>query len=449
MKGLIIRIMTEIVFRAALAAAAGATLALASASAALAQPVLLLPEAVFDGETERLHQSWGVLIAEGRIAAAGPASEIETPAGTQRRELPGQTLLPGLIDLHSHVLLHPYDETSWNDQVLRESVAERSIRAANHLRATLENGFTTLRDLGSEGAGYADIGVRQALEKGVISGPRLLVSGPAIVATGSYGPKGFHEGVTVPLGAHQADGHDDLLAEVRRQIGGGVDWVKVYADYRWGPNGEARPTFSVEELKLIVETAASSGRPVVAHAATAEGMRRAIAAGVRTIEHGDGATREIFASMRRAGVAWCPTLAAGEAIARYRGWDGRAETAPARVTEQRRAFRAALDAGVTLCLGSDVGVFDHGDNAWEAELMVAYGASEIQTLRAATSVNARLLGMENEIGRVAPGLAADLVAVNGDPLADIAALREVRFVMQDGKGRAGLQARNTGEHKKF
>ena len=398
-----------------------------------AQPLLLLPDAVFDGETGELHRGWAVLVEEGRIVAAAPEDEIASPVGAARRPMPGLTLLPGLIDAHSHVLLHPYDETSWNDQVLRESVAERSIRAANHLRATLFAGFTTLRDLGSEGAGYADIGIRQALAKGVAPGPRLLVAGPAIVATGSYGPKGFHDGVVVPLGARQADGHGALIAEVRRQIGGGVDWVKVYADYRWGPDGEARPTFSVDELKLIVATAASSGRAVVAHAATAEGMRRAIAAGVETIEHGDGADRDLFRAMRRAGVAWCPTLAAGEAIARYRGWDGRAATAPPGVRQQQTAFRAALAAGVTLCLGSDVGVFDHGDNAWEAELMVAYGASPLQTLRAATSVNARILHLQDEIGRVAPGLVADLIAVPGDPLTDISALRDVRFVMQAGE----------------
>jgi imidazolonepropionase-like amidohydrolase len=202
--------------------------------------------------------------------------------------------MPGMIEGHSHILLHPYNEVSWNDQVLKESQAERVIRAANHAKANLMAGFTTIRDLGSEGAGYADVGVKQSIEKGIIPGPRMLVAGPAIVATGSYGPKGFAPHVKVPLGANEADGIDALIREVRRQIGGGADIIKVYADYRWGPNGEAMPTFTQEELEIIVDVASSSGRPVVAHAATAEGMRRAAMAGVQTIEHGDGGTPEVF-----------------------------------------------------------------------------------------------------------------------------------------------------------
>lgn len=306
-------------------------------------------------------------------------------------------------------------------------------RAVNHLHATLLAGFTTLRDLGSEGAGYADVGLKQALEKEVIPGPRLIVAGPAIVATGAYGPKGFHEGVSVPLGAVAVDGHDALIAEVRRQIGGGADWVKVYADYRWGPDGEARPTFSVDELKLIVETARSSGRPVVAHAATDEGMRRAVEAGAQTIEHGDAGSLETYRLMARRGVAICPTLGAVEAISRYQGWDGAEETAPARIKTKREQMARILRAGAPLCNGSDVGVFDHGDNAWELELLVEYGVTPLAALQAATSGNARMLHLENEIGRVAPGFIADLVAAPGDPSEDISTLRDVRFVMQGGE----------------
>ncbi len=407
-----------------------AVVALGLAAAAAAQDaVVLKPAAVFDGTSGRLHAGWAVRVEAGRIAAAG--SDVDE-AGAEVIALDGLTLMPGLIDLHSHLLLHPYDETGWNDQVLRESVAERAIRAGKHAEATLRAGFTTLRDLGSEGAGYADVGVRQAIEKGVVDGPRLLVAGPAIVATGSYGPKGFHDGVDVPLGAVEADGHDALIAEVRRQIGGGADWVKVYADYRWGPNGEARPTFSVEELTLIVDTAAASGRKTVAHASSADAMARAVEAGVATIEHGDGGTAEVFRAMARAGVALCPTIAAGDAIARYQGWDGAADTAPARIAVKRRSVDLALTAGVTFCNGSDVGVFSHGDNARELELMVDHGLTPLAVLTAATAGNAAILGLENEIGRVAPGHAADLIAVDGDPLADIAATRAVRFVMKHG-----------------
>ena len=392
---------------------------------------LLVPDRVFDGTN--MHEGWRVLVRKDRIEAVGPeAGNTPEAAVITQIDLPGMTLMPGLIDNHSHILLHPYDETSWTDQVLKESTAERAIRAANHLRATLLAGFTTLRDLGSEGAGYADIGVRDALEKGVIPGPRLLVSGPAIVATGSYGPKGFHDGVRVPLGANEADGHDGLIAEVRRQIGGGADWIKVYADYRWGQNGQARPTFSVEELSLIVKTAAAAGRQVVAHASTDEAMRRAIEAGVATIEHGDNGSLETYRLMARKGVAICPTLGAVEAISRYQGWDGKPDTAPERIKIKHQQMAHAIKAGTIICNGSDVGVFDHGDNGWEIALLVEYGLSSLQALRAATSVNAKILGRE-DIGRIKPDVLADMVAVEGDPLRDIKAITNTRFVMQGGK----------------
>ncbi len=397
---------------------------------AFAQPYVLRPDRVFDGEVMR--DGWVVVVEGERIAAAGPVGDVVAPDGAEEIDLAGMTLLPGLIEGHSHILLHPYDETSWNDQVLRESRAERVARAVNHARATLLAGFTTMRDLGSEGAGYADVGVRQAIEKGVIPGPRLLAAGRAIVATGSYGPKGFAPEWDVPLGAEEADGYDDLVRVVRDQIGHGVDVVKVYADYRWGPHGEARPTFSEDELRVIVETARSSGRPTVAHASTAEGMRRAARAGVETIEHGDGGTPEVFALMAAAGVALCPTLAAGDAILQYGGWKKGVDPEPERIRKKRAAFRMALDAGVTMCAGGDVGVYPHGDNVRELELMVAYGMTPLAALRSATSVNARLFHLDDRLGAVRPGLLADLVAVAGDPLASVSALRDVRLVMKGG-----------------
>ena len=390
---------------------------------------VLRPARVFDGD--RVHAGWVVLIRGQRIEAAGPASSLTIPAGATSIDLPGATLLPGLIDAHSHVLLHPYNETSWNDQVLLEPESLRVARAVNHLKATLEAGFTTIRDLGTEGAGYADAGLKQAVNQGIVPGPRMIITTRAIVATGTYAPKGFSPLWTIPQGAEEADGLA-LIRVVREQAGKGADWIKVYGDYRAGPRGEATPTFSLDEMKLIVDTARSLGRSVVVHASTPEGMRRAVLAGAETIEHGDGGTPEIFRMMKDAGVALCPTLAAGDATSQYGGWKKGQDPEPARIANKRASFKAALDAGVTIASGSDVGVFPHGDNARELELMAAYGMSPIDALRAATSVDARVLHMESQIGRVAPGLFADLIAVEGDPSQDISALRQVKFVMKNG-----------------
>ena len=400
-------------------------------SAYAAESVTLLrPAQVFDGE--EMHADWIVLVRGKTILYAGDADRMPGTDIDQTLVLGGQTLLPGLIEGHSHILLHPYNETVWNDQVLKESEAERVARAVNHVRDSLLAGVTTMRDLGSEGAGYADVGVRDAINKGVIPGPRLLVAGKAIVATGSYGPKGFHEGVDVPLGAETADGYDDLVRVVRSQIGRNIDFVKVYADYRWGPNGTAAATFTQAELETIVELTKSSGRPVVAHASTAEAMTRAILAGVETIEHGDGATSDVYELMVTNGVALCPTLAAGDATSQYGGWNKGIDPDPPRIQNKKESFKAALDAGVTICFGGDVGVYPHGDNVRELEMMVEYGMPAEDVLRSATSINADLFHIQETVGRIQAGLLADLIAVNGDPAADISALRNVQLVMKDG-----------------
>ncbi len=391
--------------------------------------LVLFPDRVFDGE--RMHEGWAVVVSGDTIVYAGSDADVHvTTEDARALDLSGTTLIPGLIEGHSHLLLHPYDETSWTDQVLRESLAERTARAVAHASATLRAGVTTVRDLGTEGAGFADVGIKAAINKGVIPGPRMLIATKALVTTGSYGPRGAPE-YHFPKGAEAADGVDDLARKTRDQIGRGADWIKVYADYRWGPDGSAQPTFTQRELELIVEIASSSGRPVVAHASTTEGMRRAVLAGVRTIEHGDGGNAEVFALMAEHGVALCPTLAAGDAILQYGGWNKATDPEPARIQAKRASFALALAAGVEICFGGDVGVYPHGDNVRELELMHQYGMGRNEVLQAATAGNAAIFGL-GRLGSIVAGQLADMVVVEGDPLQDLTALRHVRMVVKNG-----------------
>ncbi len=389
----------------------------------------LTADRIFDGD--QMHEGWAVIVENDKIIAIGSKEKVKEPGGATKINYPNSTLLPGLIEGHSHLLLYPYNITDWDTQVLKETDSYRTARATVHAKNTLMAGFTTARDLGTEGAGYSDVALKRAINEGIILGPRLMVAGRAIVSTGSYGPKGYDSDQEIMLGAEAADGNN-LVKVVRDQIGKGADFIKIYADYRWGLQGEDQPSFTLDELKLINEVTRSSGRVMVCHAKSKEAITRAVLAGAETIEHGDFIDVETGKLMREHNVTFIPTLAAVDMITQYRGWKKGVQPDPANVVNKKKSFKAAMESGVAIGMGGDVGVFPHGENALEMELMVEYGMKPIDVLKAATSVNAKAFHIQNQFGGIKEGMKADLLVVTGDPSKTIGDLKKVKWVMKDG-----------------
>ena len=400
------------------------------------QPVTVIRVGVLiDGVSGSPRTNQTIVIRGNRIESVGTGA---APASARVIDLSGVTVLPGMIDAHTHVFLQGEDpaEGGYDVQLLKYPLAYRAARATVAARRALEQGFTTIRDVETEGAGYGDVGIKRAIDEGIIPGPRMFVSTRAISTTAGYNLEGYAPEVAVPKGAQLIDGPVEARKAAREQLENGADWIKVYMTHRSWVDGsgnlQSQPTLTVEELKAIVDEVHGWGRKVACHAYTNPGMKRALDGGCDSIEHGLELDDAAVAQMVKQGTWLCPTLAAY-----YGYWEP--EGTPAGKRDRKRAevhgpsFRRALKAGVKIAFGSDVGGFSWNDPiAKEFPYMVQFGMTPMQAIQAATSRAAEMLGMKGQLGVIAPGAYADIVAVNADPLKDIRALGKVAFVMKDG-----------------
>jgi len=392
---------------------------------------------LIDGVADQAATDQAITISGGRITAVGPWSAARRPAGARVIDLTGATVLPGLIDNHTHLLLQgDITEQDYDDQLLGQSIPYRAILGARNAQRALMQGFTALRDLETEGAMYADVDIKRAIQRGEIPGPRLWVATRALAPTGAYGLTTGNWELDLPHGVQVADGVDEIRRAVREQVRNGADLIKFYADRRYfiGPDSllHSQPNYTEEEARALVEEAHRLGRPVAAHAVGQEGIDLALRVGVNTIEHAQGMTDALARRMAQQGVYWCPTLFISRYVAEGRTRAG-APIWTQMLAYHRRAFEAALRAGVRISYGTDAGGF-----AWTEPLtrdfpiMVEYGMTPMQAIRSATSVAAQLLGQEQNIGSIQPGRWADIIAVNGQPDRNVEALDSVRFVMKGG-----------------
>ncbi len=386
---------------------------------------------LLDPASGRTMENAVVLVREGRIESVAQGTVL--PPGTKFADLSSYTCLPGLIDSHTHVLLQPEDERG-TPPVVVKSQAFRVVQGVAAARRDLGAGFTTMRDLDSEGAGFADVAVRDGIEQGIVPGPRLLVAGnPLTITGGAMNNNGLNPDLLVPDPAALTDSREAMVAEVRREVKNGVDWIKVYAT---GPMRYVDPVtleplsqFSEEDLRAVVEEAKRWHRDVAAHAYGGIGAKNAIRAGVRSLEHGMMLDDEALRLLVERGTWWCPTLAVYVPATKE-------DDTPLRrriVARHREVFQKALQMGVKIVFGTDAGAFEHGTQAKEFVRMVEYGMSPLEAIRSATVRGAELLRLEKEIGTLEVGKAADVIAVEGDPLRDIVALSHVVFVMKGGQ----------------